>query len=258
MIAGYPVWAVALICLGVFTAGFIDAIGGGGGLITVPTYILVGFPTHFALGTNKMSSALGTVASTVRFIRSGYVNWGLALPSIVLAATGAHFGTKLQLFVNETYLRYVLIVVLLCVAAVMFRKKELPEAAGDIDPKLQRVIVWVSALVVGMYDGFYGPGTGTFLLIAFSRLAKMDLRTASGNVKIVNLSSNSAALITSLMAGKVIIAVGLIAGVFSFAGHYIGAGMMIKNGSRIVKPVILVVLTMLFIKIVLELMGISV
>ena len=257
LIAGYSVWAVLLICAGVFAASFVDAIGGGGGLISLPIYLFVGLPTHYALGTNKLSSSLGTIASTVRYIKKGYVNWLLAIPSVALAITGSHFGTKLQLTVNEQYLRYVLIFVLIGVAAVMLKKRELPEVPGAIAPWKQRVIVWSAALVIGMYDGFYGPGTGTFLLIAFCKLAKMDVRTASGNVKIVNLSSNLSALATSLTAGKVLVPIGLIAAAFAFAGQYLGAGMMIKNGSRIVTPVILVVLSLLFIKIVLEIFGIS-
>ena len=184
MISGYPIWVVLLIGVGVFCASFMDAIGGGGGIISVPVYLIAGLPTHFALGTNKLSSGLGTVASTLRYIRQKYVDWGLAVPSIVLA-------------------------------------------------------------LVGAYDGFYGPGTGTFLLLIFCNFAKMDLRTASGNVKLVNLSSNVGALATSLMAGKVLIPVGLIAAVFSIAGHYIGAGLTIKNGGKIVRPVIFVVLALL-------------
>ncbi len=257
LIAGYPVWAVLIICAGVFVASVVDAIGGGGGLISLPVYLMVGLPTHYALGTNKLSAGLGTIASTVRYIRKGYVNWLLAIPSIVLAILGSHFGTSLQLLVNETYLRYVLIVVLLIVAAVMLKKKSFPETPGEIAPWKQRAIVWSCALVIGVYDGFYGPGTGTFLLIAFCRLAKMDLRTASGNVKIVNLSSNIGALATSLMAGKVLVPIGLIAAVFAFAGQYLGAGLMIKNGSKIVTPVILTVLALLLVRIVLELFGVG-
>ncbi|MBE6914915.1 MAG: sulfite exporter TauE/SafE family protein [Ruminococcaceae bacterium] len=257
MLAGYPLWTVALICVGVFVASLIDAIGGGGGLISLPVYLMVGLPAHYALGTNKLSACLGTVASTARYIKNGYVNWPLAVPSIFLAIIGSHFGARLQLAVNEKYLRYVLIVVLLIVAAVMLKKKSFPETEGKIDPRARRCIVWLSSLVIGIYDGFYGPGTGTFLLIAFCRLAKMDLRTASGNVKVVNQSSNIGALATSLMAGKVLIPIGLIAAVFAFGGQYIGAGLMMKNGTKIVTPVILTVLVLLIIKLALELAGVG-
>ena len=136
------------------------------------------------------------------------------------------------------------------------KKKSLPEAKGAQKEGLRRTIVWAASLVVGTYDCFYGPGTGTFLLLIFCYMAKMDVRTASGNVKLVNLSSNIGALATSLAAGKVLVPVGLLAAVFSVAGQYLGAGLALKNGSKIVRPVILVVLTLLTGKIILELFGI--
>ena len=252
-ISGYPIWVVLLICFGVFFAGFVDAIGGGGGIIAVPVYLLAGLPTHFALGTNKLSSCIGTAASTFRFIKNGYADWKLALPSILLALYGAHLGTSLQLMLDERYLKYMLLIVLPIVAVVLFRQKKMPEERGDISFRKQALIVWAASLIVGAYDGFYGPGTGTFLLLIFCSLAKMDVRTASGNVKLVNFSSNLGALFTSLMAGKVLLPIGLIAAVFSIAGHYIGAGLTIKNGSKIVRPVILVVLLLLAVKIIFEL-----
>ena len=250
---GYPIWAIILICGGVFLAGFVDAIGGGGGIIAVPTYLLAGLPTHFALGTNKLSSCIGTAASTFRYIKNGYVDWLLALPSIVLAIVGAHFGTRLQLMMDERYLKYLLLIVLPIAAFIMLKKKELPETRGEIDPWLQRAIVWGAALVIGAYDGFYGPGAGTFLLFAFCHLAKLDVRTSSGNVKVVNLSSNIGAIATSLMAGKVLVPIGLLAAVFAFTGQYLGAGLTIKNGSKIVRPVIVVVLTLLAVRVLSEL-----
>lgn len=254
-ICGYPLWVVLLIGVGVFFASFVDAIGGGGGLISVPVYMLAGLPTHQVLGTNKMSACLGTVASTFRYVKNGYANWGLALPSVAAAMVGAYFGTQLQLMLEDKYLKYLLLVVLPVVAFVMLRQKKLPETPGKIDPWAQRAIVWSAALVIGAYDGLYGPGTGTFLLLVFCNLAKMDLRTASGNVKIVNLSSNISALATSLAAGTVLVPVGLIAAVFSVAGHYLGAGLTIKNGSKAVRPVILIVLALLAIKVISELVA---
>ena len=104
---GYPIWMVALICVGVFCASFMDAIGGGGGIISLPSYLLAGVPVHFALGTNKLSSCIGTVASTVRYVKNGCVDWLLGIPSIALALIGAHFGTKLHLAIDEKYLKLV-------------------------------------------------------------------------------------------------------------------------------------------------------
>lgn len=255
-ICGYPVWVVLLIGLGVFTAAFIDSIGGGGGIISVPVYLLAGLPAHYALGTNKMSSCIGTAVSSARYLFGHFVKLKLAVPAVAAALLGASIGTRLQLIADEMYLKYMLLLVLPVVAVVMLRQKKLPETPGEIAPGKQLAIVTVSALVIGTYDGFYGPGTGTFLLLIFCNLAKMDLRTAQGHVKLINLSSNVGALATSLMAGKVLIPIGLIAAAFSMLGNYIGTSLTIKNGSRVVRPVIFTVLSLLAVKIVLELAGI--
>ena len=242
-----------IVLVGVFLAAFMDGIAGGGGIISVPTYFLAGLPAHLALGTNKLSSSIGTAVSAARFIRGGYVDWKLAVPSVALALYGAHLGTRLQLALDETYLKWLLLIVLPIVAVVVLRQKKLPEEAGDVPPGRRTAIVLAASFVVGAYDGFYGPGTGTFLVLIYCGLAKMDLRTASGNVKLVNLASNIGALATSLMSGKVFLVLGLIGALASVAGHYIGSGLAIKNGSKIVRPVILGVLILLAIKVITEL-----
>ena len=221
----------------------------------MPVYLLAGLPVHNALGTNKLSAGLGSFASTIRYIKNGYYDISLAIPSVLLALLGSHLGTLLQLMVHEKYLQYLLIFALPLVAIALLRQKKLPEEPREIDPRLRRAVVWGASLIIGAYDGFYGPGTGTFLLLIFCGLAGMDVRTASGNVKIVNLSSNIGALLTSLAAGKVLVPIGLAAALFSIAGHYVGAGLTIRNGSRIVRPVIFVVLALLAVKVALELAG---
>ena len=240
---------VIIVVVGVFLAAFMDGIAGGGGIISVPTYFLAGLPAHLALGTNKLSSCIGTSVSLLRFIRNGFIDWKLGLPSIGLALFGSYLGTRLQLALDARYLQWLLLAVLPVVAFVVLRHRTLPEEKGDMAPGRQFAIVMAASFLIGGYDGFYGPGAGTFLLLVFCRLAGMDLRTASGNVKLVNLSSNLASLFTSLVNGKVFIALGLIGAVSSVLGHYIGSGLAIKDGSKIVRPVILVVLALLAIKV---------
>ena len=253
---GFALWVVLLVCVGVFLASFMDAIAGGGGIISVPTYLIAftGLPTYYALGTNKLSAGIGTVFSTARFIKNGYVNWRLFAPSILLALLGSMGGTWLQLRTPDKILKYLLLVVLPVVAFVTLRNREWPDEPGEIDFKKQAMIVWAGALVIGAYDGYYGPGTGTFLMLIFIRLAKMDTRHAAGGVKVINLSSNVGSLITALLADKVFIGVGLIASLASIAGHYRGAGLAIKNGSRIVRPTVIIVLLLLTLKIGSELL----
>lgn len=244
---------VLIVAVGVFLASFMDGIAGGGGIISVPTYFLAGLPSHLALGTNKLSSCIGTAVSAGRFVKGGYVNWKLGLPSIALALFGAALGTRLQLMVDERALQILLLAVLPVVAFVVLRQRSLPETPGEIAPGKQAAIVLLASLVVGAYDGFYGPGTGTFLILIFCTLGKLDVRTASGNVKLVNLASNLGALGTSLLNGKVFLALGLIGAVFSVAGHWLGSGLAIKDGSKIVKPAIAVVLVLLAVKVITDL-----
>lgn len=242
-----------IVAVGVFLASFMDAIAGGGGIISVPTYLLAGVPMHMALGTNKVSSGIGTAVSTARFIKNGYIDWKLGIPSVALALVGSFVGTSIQLMIDEVYLQYLLLIVLPVVAFVVLRQRQFPEERGEIDRRKQCSIVWLASFAVGAYDGFYGPGTGTFLLLIYCNLAKMDVRTAGGNVKLVNLSSNIGAFVTSLRSGQVFLVLGLIGAVTSIAGHYVGSGLAIKNGSKIVRPTVVIVLILLAVKVVYEL-----
>ena len=243
-----------IVCPLVFLASFVDAVADGGGLIALPAYLLAGVPMHNAIATNKLSSSAGTVFSTVRLCRNKFVDWGLALPCISMALLGSYIGANLALRASDTLLRWMLIPVLPVVSFYVLKKKEIGDNSGiKIGRKKQWLICALSSLAVGCYDGFYGPGTGTFLLLLYTGAAKMDVRRASGNMKLANLSSNVTALVVFLFSGNIIFPLGLAASAFSIAGHYIGAGMVMKNGSRIVRPLILVVITLLFIKIIFDL-----
>ena len=248
---GIELWVVLRCCCGGFLAAFIDAIGGGGGIISVPTYLMAfsGHPTYFVLGTNKVSSSISTFFSTARFVRGGYVDWKLCVPGIVLAVTGSTCGVWLQHHTPDIILKYTLVVVLPIVAFITLRGREWPDEPGEISRKKQLFIVCAAALVIGVYDGYYGPGTGTFLMIAFIRFAKMDVRHASGCTKVINLSSNVGSLISILRSGYLYLGVGLICSVAGILGAHLGAGLAIKNGSKLVKPTVVVVRLLLCLKV---------
>ena len=154
---------VVIVVIGVFFASFMDAIAGGGGIISVPTYLLAGLPMHFALGTNKFSSSIGTAFSTGRYIKNGYVDWKLGIPSIVLALIGSFFGTKLQLMISEVYLQYLLLIVLPVVAFVVLRQ---PQMAAHQSPQgvvdgAQAVLDFVLPQAGGIAgEGGRGQGSG--------------------------------------------------------------------------------------------------
>ena len=241
-----------IVCPLVFLAGFVDAIAGGGGLISLPAYLLAGVPMHNAIATNKLSSATGTAISTARLCKNKFVDWGVALPCISMALAGSFAGAHLALMASDKILRGMLIPVLPVVAFYVLKKKDLDDTGNiRISRKKQWLLCAVCSLAVGCYDGFYGPGTGTFLLLTFTKLGKLNIEKATGNVKVVNLTSNISALITFILAGKILWVLGLSASIFSIAGHYLGAHMVVKNGVKVIKPIILLVLVLLMIKIIL-------
>ena len=253
---GFALWVVLLVCVGTFLASFMDAIAGGGGIISVPTYLMAfhGLPTYYALGTNKLSAGIGAIFSALRFIRSGLVNWKLTAPAIALALFGSMSGTWLQHHTPDTVLKYLLLIVLPVVAVVTLRTRSWPDEPGEIDFAKQAAIVWIASFIIGGYDGYYGPGTGTFMMLVFIRLAKMDTRHASGTAKVLNMTSNLGSLFTSLTSGYVYIGIGLISAITSIIGAYLGAGLAIKNGSRIVRPTVILVLILLTAKVGSELL----
>lgn len=253
---GISLGMLLLICVGIFLGAFMDAIAGGGGIITVPTYLigLGDLPVYYALGTNKLSSGVGTIFSTARYIRQGYVDWGLFAPAVALALVGSAGGTWLQHHTPDTILKYLLLVILPIMAIITLRTRQWPDEPGELNPTVRRMVVMAAALVLGVYDGYYGPGTGTLLMITLVRLAKLDTRHAAGGVKIINLASNWGSLFTALQAGYLLIGVGLVSAVASILGHYLGAGLAIKNGSKIVRPTVIIVLILLTVKVGSELL----
>lgn len=153
---GVALWVVLLICVGVFLGAFMDAIAGGGGIITAPTYLmgLSNLPIYNALGTNKLSSGIGTIFSTARFIHQGLVDWKLFAPAVILSLTGSVCGTWLQHHTPAVVLKYLLLVVLPVVAFITLRTRKWPDETAPLDPWLRRLIIWGSAFVIGGYDGY--------------------------------------------------------------------------------------------------------
>jgi uncharacterized membrane protein YfcA len=234
-----------------FLAGLVDAIGGGGGLISLPAYLLAGVPVHQAIATNKMSSTCGTCLTTVQFIRKGLVNWRLALPAIFAAILGSTLGANLSLAMEDGIMEKILFAVLPIVAFVVLNPKIFHDNAETefcMSAKTW-ITATVSALVVGVYDGFYGPGTGTFLIIAFTVFARMNLRSANAQAKVINLTTNITSLTIFLINGQAVFWLGLAAAVCNMAGNYVGANLALSHGSRITRPVIVFVLLLLFLKV---------
>ena len=233
-------------------AGFVDSAAGGGGLISLPAYLFAGLPVHYTYGTNKFSAACGTTFATAQFFQKGAMNIRVGLLAAVGSFVGSALGSHIVLLLSDQVLRTMMLIILPVAAVLILWRRDLPDENrddGTLNAK-KAVLALAIGLGIGLYDGIFGPGTGTFAIIAFTTLMGFDLRTAGGNVKLVNLASNIGALVTSLMSGKVFLVLGLIGTVTSFLGHFLGAGLAIKNGSKIVKPAVILVLVLLAAKVI--------
>ena len=241
-----------IVCPLVFLAGFIDAIAGGGGLISLPAYMLAGLPPHIAIGTNKLSSAVGTTVATAQYISKGFMVWRLAVPAIVFSLIGANIGSNLTLLVPENAFLIIMLIALPVIAIYVFTHKSL---SNPFEPEITTrvwVVVLASAFFIGMYDGFYGPGTGTFLMLLLTGAAHLTTRQAAGITKAINLSSNVMSLTVFLINGTVLLPLGLTAALFSIAGNYLGARSFIKKGDAIARPAIITVISIFIIKVIYE------
>lgn len=244
-----------IVCPMVFLAGFIDSIAGGGGLISLPAYMFAGLPVHLAIGTNKVSSVMGTSMATWRYAKSGYIPLKKALIAIPCALLGSSIGAKLSLRIDESLFKIIMLVVLPFIAAYVLRGKALSESTQPMEGAKAMLLIALIAFVIGMYDGFYGPGTGSFLILLLTGIVRLSIREANGLTKVVNLCSNIAAVLVFLRGGTTVPLLGLTAGIFSIAGNYVGSRFFSRKGTHAVKPVLIIVLVIFFIKLITELTG---
>lgn len=247
-----------IICPLVFAAGFVDSIAGGGGLISLPAYLLAGLPTHNALGTNKMAMSFGTFIVAGKYIKAKAVDLRVGMISAAGALIGSSIGSSIALMISDSIFKIIILVVLPAVAVFLLVKKDFGKSETElktISVKRLAVTAFVIGTAIGCYDGLIGPGTGTFLILAFTAFLGTDLLKSSGCAKITNLASNIASMIVFVINGKVIFAIAIPAAVFAMAGNYAGARLAIKGGSRYVRYAILFVIALLFVKTAIELLS---
>ena len=247
------IWMI--VCPLVFLGGLIDAVAGGGGLITLPAYLIAGLPAHLASGTNKCGNAFGTLLSTGRFLKRGDVHMSSALAGAAGALVGAWVGARLNLIMPEQMLYYIMLAVVPVMALFLLFKRDFgqEDRSGELSRGQLMAMAVGIGLVIGGYDGFFGPGAGTFLMLAFTGLCRFDLLTASGNTKVANSASNLASLVTFAIAGKVMWAVGIPAALCGIAGNYVGSGLALRGGAKVIRPMFFVVLLLLLIRLIYDL-----
>ena len=247
-----------ILCPLVFLAGFIDSIAGGGGLISLNSYHAMGIRDQHALGTNKFTSFIGCTVASVNYIRTGNVHVTSLVPSVICALIGSFLGSRVALGLSSAAFNLIMLVATPVVALTVFFKR-------DYSSKTERrrsaaayiVLGSLIGLAVGFYDGFYGPGAGMFLQFGFIMIVGLEVRKACGNARIVNWASNLGALVNFVIHGFVVYEVAVACALFSVLGNFIGSRLAIKKDIRIVRPVMLVVTGLLFVKLVLDYAGIT-
>jgi len=234
-----------------FCAGTVDAIAGGGGLVTVPALMQVLPDTTLVYGTNKGQSVWGSGAALVQFWRAGKVDRAQAAFAFPLGFVGAAIGAYLVLQIDKTVLRPVAIGMLIGAAVLLVIRKP---AKLDGDPAKYRA--WVAAIlafVIGAYDGFFGPGTGTFLIVGFNVLCGKSLTSATADAKVVNFASNLASFAMFAWQGVIVWPLALAMAVGQLAGGIVGARLAIQGGTRLIRIAVLCVSGALIVKLVVEL-----
>jgi len=238
---------VALLVLAAFVAGFIDSIAGGSGLVTIPALLLAGMPPVEALGTNKFQGLFGTGSATITYASKGHVDLRKQLPSATLALLGSALGAVAATVVPATIMQVALPVLLIAIALYFALKPNM----GDVD-RAQRISPFLFGLtvtpVIGFYDGLFGPGTGSFFMLAFVTLAGYGVLKATAHTKLLNFATNIGAFSVFAAAGVIYWKLGLIMGVAQFLGARLGATLAMRIGAGLIKPLLVIVCLALAVK----------
>lgn len=248
---------VVLCCLAFFFAGIVDSITGGGGLITIPVMLAVGIPVHYITGTNQCSAWLGTGVAAYKYVRSGNFHFKSAMITLPFAVVGSYIGARLNLMVPDRYLKIFMLVTVPIIAAFIFANKKLGEEDHVDEKSNLSIVVWsaIIGLVIGGYQGFYGPGAGMFFMLAYAAFLKLNLVRATGNTRFVIAVASITSVLTYAASNAVLWYLAIAATVFYMGGAYLGAALAIKNGSKIIRPIMFGVVAMLIVKLAVDIVG---
>lgn len=243
----YSLFDYSLVFALIAFAGFVDSIAGGGGLITVPTYLFIGMPPQVLLGTNKLVSTSGATLAVIRYARGRAIRWKFFAIPVLVSGCAAYVGAWLSRYQSRELMLGILLVVIPLVLINSLRKHR-PQVHFPFTKPMAFGFVILMALVIGGYDGFFGPGTGSFFLFGLLYVLQMSARDASANARILNYCSNIGALVfffSQLQFDFRIAGVGIVG---SLIGNYAGSHFVLKHADRIVRPLFIIVLSCLMLK----------
>lgn len=242
-----------LLCIvgGIFI-GFIDSIAGGGGLISLPMLMAVGMPPHLAIGTNKFAATFGNLTSAVQFTKAGKTDLKLVKYMIPFGLLGALCGCSVMVYLPEKILEPLLLLVLIAAAALVVIKRDLGTKAVPCQPGKKRLVkAIVAAFLVGIYDGFAGPGAGTFMVVAFAMLG-FDFVIAAGNAKVMAVVMNTTGLLLLIYWQKIVYVYVIVLAISLMVGAYFGSRTAIRRGVGFIRMVMLSVTALLIVKLVIN------
>ena len=231
---------LALLAFAAFLAGLVDAIAGGGGLITVPVLALAGFDPASAVATNKVNATFGTFSSTLSFLRAGHIDLTEVWPLALTSALGAVAGALALAYTPKDWAALALPFILIAVALYFALSPKISET--DARQRISKAaFAGAVAPVVGFYDGVFGPGAGSFYLLGFIVLLGQGIVRATAHTKLLNFASNFASLLTYAFGGLIVWKIGLMMGVCQFAGSHLGARLAMRSGARLIRPLLVAV-----------------
>lgn len=240
---------ILFLCAAGFLAALVDSIAGGGGIISIPAIIAAGIPPHYALGTNKFCSSCASFVSTLTFAKSSKIHFPLIKYMIPFTFLGAIIGVKVVLNINEKLLQTMILILVFTIAIYTLIKKDFG-SENNFNGLTRKSIFYgcIFAFIIGFYDGFFGPGTGSFLIFLFITLYKFDFTISAGNGKILNFVSNFTALIMFAINGKILYMAGVPMALSMILGAFIGTKIAIKNGAKVIKPIFVTIALALTVK----------
>ena len=246
---------ILFLCPIFFFTSFVDAVSGGGGLVALPAYLFTGMPVHSAYACNKVGCVVGSFTSFIRFWKNGLIDMKTALFVGAVTFACSTCGAQIVLHLPDRPLKIMILASMPAVAALIFFQKNYPEVnrTSEITGWKRGGLCLLSGVMMGLYDGILGTGSGTVVMILFTKLLKYNLITASGNTKVILLASTLAASVSYILAGKVIWTVAVPVSVFGMLGGYVGAGMAIKKGTKFIRPMMLGIAALLVIKMAVDL-----
>lgn len=251
LLANHLITAIIFLTIASFVAGFIDAIAGGAGLILLPSCMLAGMPPQLALGQEKLISAIGTTSAIHNYIKNKKVVWQLVPLGVAIGFISSYIGAKIILLINETTIVKIVIFILpIMLIFTLFKTKfivQKTKSNTNNTPKHNILTIALINVLIGFYDGFLGPGTGSLFIIALYLFIKIDLVRASSTARIFNFSSSVGAFIVFAIAGKILFKLGIPMIASSLAGNFIGSRLAIAKGETTVKIMLLITVSMLLI-----------